>query len=152
MASCYPRITSAFIFIVIPFWGILAVTVMSHPGVQALAVIGLMTSSTWQPYASTLFLMYVRIFMNHLANSPPCLLRLLNEYQVIYLILKYLGCAFLQESPEFPGIRRNLGSKKKELRFFIAGTSRKSRSDRKGTLKNMFLFCQNIKIRPSRDL
>jgi hypothetical protein len=41
-------ITPAFIFIVILFWGILAITVMSHPGVQALAVIGSTTSSSRQ--------------------------------------------------------------------------------------------------------
>jgi hypothetical protein len=62
------------------------------------------------------------------------------------------SCAFLQESPEFPGIRRNLGSKNKELRSNFAGASRKSQTDHKGMLKNMFLFCQNVKIRPSRDL
>jgi hypothetical protein len=54
-----------------------------------------------------------------------------------------LGCAFLQESPEFLAIRSNLGSKKKELRSFFAGTSRKSGTDREGMLKNMLLFCRN---------
>jgi hypothetical protein len=46
--------------------------------------------------------------------------------QAVNLLLDYvatypndLGCAFLQESPEFPRIRRNLGSKKKELRSFF---------------------------------
>ncbi len=68
------------------------------------------------------------------------------------VMLSTLGCALLQESPEFPGIRRNLGSKKRELRSFFAGTSRKGRTDREGTLKNTFLFCRNIKIRQSRDL
>jgi hypothetical protein len=42
------------------------------------------------------------------------------------------------------GIRRNPqkpGLKKKELRSFFAGTSRKSRTDHKRMLKNTFLFC-----------
>jgi hypothetical protein len=37
---------------------------------------------------------------------------------VIYMELpQRLGCALLQESPEFPGIRRNLGSKKNYVPF-----------------------------------
>jgi hypothetical protein len=49
-----------------------------------------------------------------------------------------------RNSPEFPGISRNLGSKKKELRSFFAGTSRKSQTDRAVTCKNRFLFCRNV--------
>jgi hypothetical protein len=54
-----------------------------------------------------------------------------------------LDCAFLQESLEFPRIRRNLGSNKKERRSIFAGSSRKSGTDREGMLKNTFLFCRN---------
>ncbi len=63
----------------------------------------------------------------------------------MFLAPTNLGCAFLQESLEFPGIRRNLGSKKNELCSFFAGTSKKGWTDRKGMLKNTFLFCRNVK-------
>jgi hypothetical protein len=51
------------------------------------------------------------------------------EAKLQWQLNKELGCAFLQKSPEFPGILRNLGSKKKELRTFFAGMSRKGRTD-----------------------
>jgi hypothetical protein len=44
-----------------------------------------------------------------------------------------------------PGIPWNLqepGFKKKELRSFFAGTSRKGQTDCKGMLKNMFFFAE----------
>jgi hypothetical protein len=69
--------------------------------------------------------------------------RCIRPISIDTTVASYLGCAFLQESPESPGICRNLGSKKKELRSFFAGTSRKSRTDREGMLKNTFLFCRN---------
>jgi hypothetical protein len=40
IASYCPRITSGLIFTVIPFCGILAMTVMFQPGVQALTALG----------------------------------------------------------------------------------------------------------------
>ncbi len=47
MASSCPRITSGFIFMVIPVCGILASTVMAQLGVQALAVLeSILSSST----------------------------------------------------------------------------------------------------------
>jgi hypothetical protein len=46
MANYCPGITLTFIFIVIFFWGIFAMTEMSHPGVQILAATGSISSSS----------------------------------------------------------------------------------------------------------
>jgi hypothetical protein len=52
-----------------------------------------------------------------------------SAYPPLFIkVISILGCAFLQESPEFPRIRRNLGFKNKNYTPFFAGTSRKSQT------------------------
>jgi hypothetical protein len=48
-----------------------------------------------------------------------------------------LDCAFLQESLEFPGIRRNLGSKKRKVVPFL-----QERLEKSGQIA--LLFCRNF--------
>jgi hypothetical protein len=43
----------------------------------------------------------------------------MSDSMIISMELLALGCAFLQESSEFPGIRRNVGSKKRNNVSFL---------------------------------
>jgi hypothetical protein len=93
----------------------------------------------------------IKRMFNNVISTPNSNFMTIN-IKDFYLMTPMARLCIPAGIPKIPWNPQEPEFQKKEICSFFAATFRNGRTDCEGMLKNTFLFCRNVKIRPSWDL